>query len=350
VFVPLTDEHRVAALDASNGKERWRFWAGARIDTPPTYHKDSLLFGSADGWVYCLRAEDGELIWRFRGGPCDRRIGAFGQLESVWPVHGSVLVLDDVVYFVVGRSSQLDGGMWVYGLDAATGALRYRTKLEGPDYGVEGLAQNYRLPMGALPDVLQSDGELIFMRQLVFDAKLAKANPGGANAKRVRAKGGLLDDSYFKRIPWTFGAKSAYARMIVHDPECAYFVRMFETLRGLDPNVYFVPGKVGYRFFATGRASGKIAWNRQIPVRANAMAVTSDRLLVAGAPDVVGPDDPLGAFEDRKGGLLYVCDKDSGQTVREYQLDSTPVFNGLAVASQCVFVSMQNGALVCFGD
>jgi outer membrane protein assembly factor BamB len=271
-------------------------------------------------------------------------------LESAWPVHGSVLVLNDVVYFVVGRSSQLDGGMCVYGLDAATGALRHRTKLEGPGYGVEGLAQNYRLPMGALPDVLQSDGELIFMRHLAFDAELAKVNPGGANDKRVWAKGGLLDDSYFKRMPWSFGAKNAYARMIAHDSERAYFVRMFETLRGLDPKVYFVPGKAGYRFFATDRANGKAAWSRQIPVRANAMAVTTDRILVAGAPDVVDPDDPLGAFEDRKGGVLYVCDKDSGQTVREYQLDSTPVFNGLAVASQCVFVSMQNGTLTCFGN
>ena len=56
VFAALPDEHHVACLDAGDGKTQWEFAAGARIDSPPTYYRGTLLFGSADGWVYCVRA------------------------------------------------------------------------------------------------------------------------------------------------------------------------------------------------------------------------------------------------------------------------------------------------------
>jgi outer membrane protein assembly factor BamB len=55
----------------------------------------------------------------------DRLIGAFGQLESAWPVHGGVLVQNGTAYFAAGRSSQLDGGIYLYGVDAATGELAW---------------------------------------------------------------------------------------------------------------------------------------------------------------------------------------------------------------------------------
>ena len=132
VYVSLIDEHHVVCLDAGSGKQVWEFAAGGRIDSPPTYHQGTLLFGSADGWVYCLRAADGQLAWRFRGAPADRLIGADGQLESAWPVHGSVLVQNDTAYFAAGRSSHLDGGIRLYGLDAATGQLRCQTQARRP--------------------------------------------------------------------------------------------------------------------------------------------------------------------------------------------------------------------------
>ena len=248
VFVPLVDAHHILALNAADGSTAWEFAAGGRIDSPPTYHKGALLFGSTDGWVYCVRASDGALAWRFRAAPAERRMGAFGQLESAWPVNGSVLVQKGVVYFAAGRSSHLDGGITIYGLDPATGEVRHKTTLEGPAYNVENVEENYRLPMGALPDILTGDGEYLYMRTKKFDAALEPQK--GTPALRRRA--GFLDDAYFKRVPWTFG--KAYARLIVHDDEAAYFVRMFDSLRGLDATVYFTPGKEGYLLFSTPSA------------------------------------------------------------------------------------------------
>ena len=55
----------VRAVDGQTGNERWKAYTGGAIRIPPTVHKGRALVGSADGWVYCLRADDGvyELSW-----------------------------------------------------------------------------------------------------------------------------------------------------------------------------------------------------------------------------------------------------------------------------------------------
>ncbi|MEW6355336.1 MAG: PQQ-binding-like beta-propeller repeat protein [Planctomycetota bacterium] len=252
VFVPLVDRHHLVALNVSDGSTAWEFAAGARIDSPPTYHNGTVIFGSTDGWVYCLRAADGDLAWRFRAAPEERRMGAFGQLESVWPVPGSVLVQNDVAYFVAGRSSHLDGGLYLYGLDAATGEVRCQKRLEGPSYTAENMGeQNYQLPMGALPDILVGDGQYVCMRNRTFDAKLEEQK---ATVDRLRVPGGFLDDNYFKRVPWSYGSQKTWGRLIVTRGESFYCVRMYDTLRGLDPTVYFTPGEKGYLLIGSSKA------------------------------------------------------------------------------------------------
>ncbi|NCQ29599.1 MAG: hypothetical protein GW802_19590, partial [Armatimonadetes bacterium] len=61
-----------------------------------------------------------------------RRIAYFDQFESVWPVHGSVLIHEGIAYCTAGRSTYLDGGIRLYGLDPLTGKLLHVGKLEGP--------------------------------------------------------------------------------------------------------------------------------------------------------------------------------------------------------------------------
>ncbi len=364
LFAALVDEHHVACVNAGSGRRLWEFAAGGRVDSPPTCYRGAVLFGSADGWVYCLSAADGQLAWRFRAAPRERLIGADGQLESAWPVHGSVLVRDGTVYFAAGRSSQLDGGIYMYGLDAATGKLLHHTKLEGPDYvvGPAGellvspertsppmkpkgrFTENYELPMGALPGILMSEGPRIHMRSETFDAELGRTTGSPALAPRA----GFLDGNYFKRTPWTFGGKD-HARLIVHDERCVYYVRMFDSLRGLDPSVFFTPGAKGYLLFAKNTDGKQNRWSQRVPVRVRAMVLAEGRLFVAGPPDVVDPKDPLGAFEERKGGLLWVFDSASGEKLAEHKLAFPPVFNGAAAAGGRLFIAEEDGSITCFG-
>lgn len=221
VFVAATDAHTVYALDYTSGEVVWAYTAGGRVDSPPTIHDGTAIFGCADGWLYCLRASDGALIWRFRAAPEDQRIVAFEQLESRWPLHGSVLVQDGIVYAVAGRSVFLDGGMHLCRVNARTGELISEELLDetNPHTGQSIQADVVRLgmPVG-LPDVLSSDGKHVYMRSQVFDMegkRLDMTLPTGKLGTHARVQQGetrhlfspigFLDGTWFHRSYWVYG-------------------------------------------------------------------------------------------------------------------------------------------------
>ncbi|MCK5802770.1 MAG: PQQ-binding-like beta-propeller repeat protein [Lentisphaeria bacterium] len=345
LFVSLVDEHQVISLDVATGSERWRHAAAGRIDSPPTYHRGALYFGSADGWVTCLRASDGELAWRFRAAPLDWQMGAFEQFESVWPVSGSVLIVENTVYFAAGRTSQLDGGIWLYGLETATGKVLHETTLSGPHYVADQIEQNFKLPEGTLPDILTWNGAFIGMRTTAFDRELKRRKGKPA----LSVPGGYLDDSYFKRIPWRIGRN--YGRLIVQDKSSFYCMRQFDSLTGLDPTVFFTPGDRGYLLLARGAAEEGKGWSKRIRVRVRAMVVTADKLVVAGPPDTMERHDPLGPYESRMGGRMHILSTQTGEDVAEMiKLPAPPVFNGAAAANGAIYIADTAGAISCFGS
>ena len=128
VFVAEVDAHRVHALDAASGKEIWSFTAGGRVDSPPTITNGMAIFGSRDGSVYCLRGRRCAGVAIPSGGAA-MQIVSFGQLESVTPIHGSVLAMKGSVYFAAGESSYLDNGIIIYQLDAAKGTKTRETQI-----------------------------------------------------------------------------------------------------------------------------------------------------------------------------------------------------------------------------
>lgn len=229
VFVAAVDAHTLYALDADSGKTAWSYTVGGRVDSPPTVCQGRVLFGSTDGWVYCLAASDGRLAWRFRVAPEDRRLMACEQLESAWPVSGSVLVENDVVYCVGGRSAFLDGGMRLVRLDPKTGRKLSETVIDDRDpetgQNLQSKMKGQDMPV-ALPDILSSDGRSVYMRAQAFDMKGVRRQIApmklGPDAVRRRgaaeeaaspkeigdhvfSRSGFLDDSWFFRSYWIYG-------------------------------------------------------------------------------------------------------------------------------------------------
>ena len=345
LFVAAVDEYHVLALDEKDGSKIWETAAGGRVDSPPTYYRGSVLFGCADGHVYCLRASDGELVWRFRAAPEVRLIGAFSRLESAWPVNGSVLVHKGVAYFAAGRSSYLDGGIYLYAVNPTTGALLHHTKLSGPetDFSNTKAHFTYGKGPGTKCDIMQADENGVYLRDKAFDLAL-KPRAAEKIENRVRPLGGFLDDTYFRRAMWYYGTMTNYGQLIVHNTEKIYIVRMFHNRKLLDPKNFFTPGKDGYAIVA-----GLEGWRKDIPVRVRSMVVAGEQLVLAGPPDVVGDTDPLGAFEGRKGGVIRTLARGDGKQIAEYKLDSPPVFNGLAAGGGKLYAVTVDGKVSCFG-
>jgi len=367
VFVASSDTHTVWALDASDGKPLWSYTAGGRVDTPPTVFGGLALFGSADGWVYCVRAADGKLVWRRRAAPEESRIVSHGQLESPWPVHGNVLIQDGVAYFAAGRSSFLDGGIYVYAVEPATGELLQEKRIDSLDPKTGDMVEcrlPYDMPpdaLGALPDILVGDGTSVYMRHLQFDpADLDYRSAAEAMAPQKKrgmypyvgghlmSVAGLLDDCWFNQTYWTVDGRSP-CKLLVFDDKTAYGVKPFAG-SARHSRAVFRPGTEGYTLFASQRPKHESQWLRKVPLRVVAMVVAGQTLFVAGPPDVVTPGDPWAALEDRNGALLQAVSAADGNKLSEFKLDSPPVFDGMAAAYGRLYVSMKDGSLLCLAE
>lgn len=224
VYVAKIDEHTLLALDESTGEEKWSYTIGGRIDSPPTIQQGRVVFGGTDGWVYCLNTE-GKLAWRYRAAPLDRRTMAYEQLESLWPVHGSALVINDTVYCVAGRSIFLDGGLRLLRLDLKTGEKLSETLMDekNPETGnnIQEKLQTLQMPVG-LPDILSYDGRHIFMKSQKFDLEGNRLeigpNSGDFATQASKQRGedahifapmGFLDETWFHRSYWVLGQSFA---------------------------------------------------------------------------------------------------------------------------------------------
>jgi len=307
VFVADIDAHAVCALDAADGHEVWRYTTGGRIDSPPTYYKRLLLFGSRDGWVYCLSASDGELVWRFRDLP-DRTICAYGQLESAWPVCGSVLVKDDVAYFAAGRNSFLDGGIFLYGLDPKTGRVIHRRHMYGP-YGDDGfpiIASQITSGSGLegfKADVFLTDGELLYLRQQAFQPDLTPLKPEQITRPHLIPSPGFLEAIPQHRTFWTIDTTIRYdiaasrsgsrGDILVMDGKDFYEVRGYPPGR----SATFDPRVNGYTLYAgtCSDAPPAAVPQKPKPKPAAARAPAAKRKKAAG-------DAPMGKKRTRKPG------------------------------------------------
>ncbi|MCX5683449.1 MAG: PQQ-binding-like beta-propeller repeat protein, partial [Planctomycetota bacterium] len=358
VFVAAIDRHTVHALDAGSGKAAWSFTAGGRIDSPPTIWQGRVLFGSADGWVYCLRADDGRLIWRFRGGPVDRRLMAYEQLESAWPVSGAVLVQGDAVYCIAGRSAFLDGGMHFVRLDPRTGRKTAETVIDDRDpENDEDLQMKMKaldMPV-ALPDVLSCDGSQIYMRAQAFNLEGVrqgvapiKDDEAAVEGAHLFSRSGFLDDSWFFRSYWIYGkgVSSGYGswfrpghfapsgRLIVFDGTCVYgYDRKPEYLCNASVQEYYLYGAdrqvtaegvkrvqagtsrmnaasanksasssdwaLRKKFTLSEQSSSSFKWAEGTPsIQARAMVLAGQTLFVAGPPDVVDEEAAFAKPDD----------------------------------------------------
>ena len=387
-FVATIDDHTVHALDADTGDCVWTFTAGGRVDSPPTIADGLAVFGCRDGHVYCLRASDGKLVWRFRTSSEDRRIVAYGQLESLWPARGSVLVQGGEVMFAAGRSSFIDGGIGLFRLDVKTGGLLAESRVYTPD------AKTHRQPReavsgfnlgGALPDVLATDGETIFMRQLCFTPNDLKPAPV---KRHLFSPTGLLDDSLWHRTYWVYGDsftsgwpgwwqtgnKVPAGRILAFDEDTVYgFGRsqfrnwsrnaganwaaqepyhLFAAAKDikLAPQPAATPAKKKPR---GKRVPAKMTfkWSTEASIRARSLVLAGDTLFFAGTPNRGNSgDEAQAAMSGKQGAMLLAVSTNDGSKLAEVPLPAPPVQDGMAAAGGHLYLSTTGGLIICLGE
>ena len=350
VIATTPDQHQVVAVDAATGDEKWRFTADGRIDTPPTITAGRCLFGTRSGWVYCLRVDNGGLLWRGRAAAGDEQIIAFGQIESPWPVPGSVLVIGGTAYFAAGRQYLADGGIRVFAVDVKTGKRRWVSRIN-----TIGEYHYYRAQALEFDDfdLLVAEGDKVSMSRWTMDAKTGQVSVDTKSGFFRPGPGGVLAP----RGCWSYGPRMGRGR----------------DRRNKRPLVVFrdnmliscTPDRTGlFRrdFSAEDRETFDAEWyNERLRKkfeergegfsRADQLAKAAKWKVdaVTGAPIAAMLLAGDKAFlADEKGELRVVSIAD-GQVLGRLRLPAAPVWDGLAAAGNRIYAALTDGSLICLG-
>jgi len=295
------------------------------------------------------------------------------QLESPWPVHGTVLVDQTLsggrplAYFAAGRSSHIDGGIHLYALDARTGKMVRKAVVSMTAKDGAGV-----IKQRVLPDVLSVQRGSLFMRQLRLSGTFS---PQGENVAHLYAPGGFLDDTWWHRTYWVYGThmQSAYGgwprvgnvvpsgRLLAIDggqsiygygrmayragaghvrPDATKDYKLFAEVLSPKPK----PGAKAQparkrRRAPTGRR--RFTWSTPLPFVAKSLVLTQDALLLAGGKSLTETAARHGA------GTFWIAARKDGARLAQCALPAPAILDGMAVTASGVFVSTVNGGVTC---
>ena len=404
VLVADKDNPVLAAFAADTGELLWRFFPGGRIDSSPAVYKGLVYFGATDGLVYCLDLGSGALRWKYQAAPALANHMYLERMEATHPVHGNVLVMNDRVYTVAGRSMFTDGGIRFLILDALTGQKIKEhlmdDKVPGTEEPLQMRHEILNMPQ-ALSDLLSSNGKKIFMRYQPFDlegnrldlpfsgklygyekgtygADVATTHDPVANKQKgedahLFSGTGFLDDSWWHRTYWIYGnyhasghsgytqagAQGAPAgRMITFDKERIYtWGRLRQYFRWSEEYVYHLHAK-DYDY--------QDQWSVMLPILVRAMVASDDRLFVLGPEELMRQDEikrriteeevqqlmveQEKALNGQSGSILLTVDKHSGKILSGHRLPTAPLLDGMSGAYGNLYMAATDGTLCCIGS
>ncbi|MHC4983651.1 MAG: outer membrane protein assembly factor BamB family protein, partial [Planctomycetota bacterium] len=320
VYFGSTADDSVRCLDAATGKVIWVFTTDAAVRVAPTVAASPsrssgqvrVYFGSDDGYAYCVRADDGKLVWRHGPTAGQRRILHDGRMISLRPCRTGVLLNAGTAYFAASMLPWEES--FLCAVDAGTGRpqgpgryvrMHETVTLEGP---MAASADRLYVPQGRVGP-------------MVFDLA------GGERAGDLGSAGGgsflsLTDDG---RVVHGHGNKTGW--LAESDARSCRRLAMMGGARDM-----VVADGAGYMLTdrAVGcvdRKTGKARWSK--PLR------NFHALILAGDTLFAGGDDRLTAFKAADGEQVWT------QRVRGKA-------HGLAVADGKLLVSTDEGYVYCF--
>jgi len=133
----------IYALDANNGALKWKFQTGDVVHSSPAIADGTLYIGSWDTYLYALDAVNGKEKWCFK-------TGEDPELHNHVGIQASPAVADGIVYFGCRDAN-------VYAVDTATGKKKWSFSTDGSWVNNSAVVHEGRVYFGtSIPGILHA--------------------------------------------------------------------------------------------------------------------------------------------------------------------------------------------------
>ena len=370
VFFGSSSDCTVYALDTRDGRESWKYVTDGPVRFAPALWQGRLFVISDDGYLYCLAADDGKLLWKKRGGPNREMILGNDRLISRWPARGGPVIKDGIVYF--GAGIWPSEGIYLYAIDASAGETLWVNDssgalvLEQPHGGnrarsgvsIQGYlaiaGNSLVVPTGrATPAVFDREsGQFRYFHLMKLGAGWGNRKGAGPFVTFVDEDLYAVEDDIFQASDGRFLARGLPASSTAVLPDMLVFTRGNE-IRAINKSSLWVeeredPNARPLRKLSLDGIAWSIACSDPVGasvVRASASneasdwpavtQVTNPPLVVAGRTIVAGTLNSK----------IVTANTESRAVVTTTELDGPAL--GLAVADRALYVGTNKGTIYC---
>jgi len=270
-------------------------------------------------------------------------------------VQGSILVSGGVAYFSAGMHPLADGGLRAFAVNPKTGAIKWKQPLVEMGYNEHGWHMRAGLEQDYV-DLFVKDGDSIAMSRWQFDPASGKNEFLWHDAYYRIGK----DGAYMQRGTWSYGYPMNRPRMhrplLVCNATTVWGANRTREPKDAPPNTGAVGAlRLFRRDFKPGDKFDTI-WNEQpndtasrigqyFPVNRIAENVTWAQPYPGWIEAMLLADDTL--YFVVKGKLITQSASD-GKPLGEMDI-APPVWDGMAPANGRLYVSTQDGRIICLG-
>ena len=328
-FVTDIDSGCVVATDVTTGKVVWRYAVGGRVEFPPSIYQGLCLIAGQDGWVYCLNAKTGELVYKLLTAPRDRLIGGDEKLVSLWPARSDVFIKDGIGYIGNGFSSNVHGGSRATAFDVLTGKTVWAKCWTNPD-----TVAGYPRPLKMLGMFTSTSGSNLAMLGKKID--IATGEVGGkaggiflqGNIELLLSYGNSVGRTNEDRKGELFADGRARGRNLAFDKEFS---------------VAYTFAPKGESFVNTGLLHIKGFKGKEPSWTTEPIDFQVDDFLLT--PKFIYA---VGHYYRVKGDPeLWVMSRDDGKIISKTPVGGFPSFGGMSASEDKLFIATRGGKLIC---
>ncbi len=336
VIVADIDAQRIVALDAEDGKQKWVYHVGSRVDHSPSLYKGLCIFAAKDGWVYALNAQNGQLCYRLLVAPRERYLGGQEKLESLWATKSDVLIHNGVGYASAGHGLAVLGGVRAVAFKPESGEIIWTQCYHAP------LSRSNRQVCANL-FTFNPERKRLLMGTLTIDPATGKSGRSVSNGTGVlNTKASSVEDcmAFGNSLSRNAEPRSHYK---ITDGRVKGRVVSFSE----DLSAAFTIGKdtqgVGRRNYGgdlnlvAAKDSDSHLWESP-PIE----LVVDDLLLTPKHLYCVGHYERVKKLPE-----LWVVSTEDGKVLNKVAVDGFPAFFGMSAAHGRIFIATREGKLIC---